>query len=146
MSDEQNRGGKAPRLLEYKLAEGWRVLAGRSDADNDLLSLKTARANDYWFHVRGVPGSHVILQGPAGEEPSPAMIKQAAAIAAWHSKARNAGVTPVACTLAKYVSKPKGAKAGTVTIRKEKIVKVRPALPTSEGTPRDDDNREDPEI
>lgn len=132
MNSDRDRGGRAPRFLEYRLDENWRALAGRSDADNDILSLKTARANDLWFHVRGVPGSHVILQGPAGEDPSPATIKQAAAIAAWHSKARNAGVVPVACTLAKYVSKPRGAKAGSVTIRKEKIVKVRPALPTSD--------------
>ncbi len=129
MSGERQRAGSVPRLLEYRLDDNWRVLAGRSDADNDILSLKTARANDLWFHVRGVPGSHVILQGPAGEEPAGDIIKQAAAIAAWHSKARNAGVVPVACTLAKYVSKPPGAKAGTVSIRKEKIVKVRPGLP-----------------
>lgn len=118
-------------MLEYRLDGNWRALAGRSDADNDILSLKTARANDLWFHVRGVPGSHVILQGPPGEEPPAAVVKQAASIAAWHSKARNAGIVPVACTQAKYVSKPPGAKTGTVSIRKEKIIKVRPALPTT---------------
>ncbi|MEJ2689151.1 MAG: NFACT RNA binding domain-containing protein [Deltaproteobacteria bacterium] len=135
MSSERSKGGRTPRLLEYRLDENWRVLAGRSDADNDILSLKKARANDLWFHIRGVPGSHVILQGPADEEPSAAIIKQAAAIAAWHSKARNAGIVPVACTLAKFVSKPKGAKAGTVSIRKERIIKVRPALPLAEPVP-----------
>lgn len=129
MSNDQSRAGKTPKCLEYRLDEDWLALAGRSDADNDLLSLKVARANDLWFHVRGVPGSHVILKGPADREPPPSIIKQAAAIAAWHSKARNAGIVPVACTQAKYVSKPRGAKAGTVSIRKEKIIKVRPALP-----------------
>ena len=131
MTREEVKAGKTPRFHEYQLDNEWRALAGRSDADNDILSLKTARANDLWFHVRGVPGSHVILQGPAGEEPPVAMVKQAAAIAAWHSKARNAGIVPVACTQAKNVSKPQGAKPGTVTIRKEKIIKIRPALPPS---------------
>ena len=82
------------------------MLAGRSDADNDILSLKLAGPNDWWFHVRGVPGSHVVLRAQAGQEPPAEIIKMAAAIAAWHSKAKNAGIVPVACTQAKYVSKP----------------------------------------
>ena len=90
-----------------------------------------ARASDYWFHVHGVPGSHVILQGPEGEEPDKTMLKAAAAIAAYHSKARNAGVVPVSCTRAQNVSKPRGARVGTVQIRKETTLKVRPGLPAS---------------
>jgi len=129
MSDEEIKKPQPPRLHEYLLPGGWVVLAGRSDADNDMLSLKLAGANDWWFHVRGVPGSHVVLREQPGLEPPADVIKAAAAIAAWHSKARNAGVVPVACTQARNVSKPKGAKPGTVTIRSEKIVKVRPALP-----------------
>lgn len=105
------------------------MLAGRSDADNDRLSLRTARPDDWWFHVRGVPGSHVLLQSRPGEEPDRDILKQAAAVAAYHSKARNAGVVPVACTKARFVTKPRGAKPGTVQIRKETILKVRPGLP-----------------
>ena len=118
------------RAWEYTLPGGWKVLAGKTDEDNEALSLRVARANDYWFHVHGVPGSHVILQGPEGEEPDKAMLKIAASVAAYHSKARSAGVVPVSCTLAQNVSKPRGAKAGTVQIRKETTLKVRPALPT----------------
>jgi predicted ribosome quality control (RQC) complex YloA/Tae2 family protein len=118
-----------PDVWKYALSEGWEALAGKTDADNDLLSLKTARANDLWFHVHGLPGSHVLLRGPAGELAGNATIKQAAAIAAWHSKARDAGIVPVSCTEAKNVSKPRGAKPGTVHIKREKTIKVRPALP-----------------
>lgn len=118
-----------PDTWRYELAEGWIVFAGKTDADNDRLSLKTARANDLWFHVHGMPGSHVILCGPEGMTPENEKIKQAAAVAAWHSKARNGGMVSVSCTQAKYVSKPRGAKPGSVTIRKEKTIKVRPALP-----------------
>ena len=114
------------RLVEYPLPGRWKVLVGRTDLDNDYLSLTVARPNDWWLHVRGVPGGHVILQGPAGEEPDRETLKRAAAIAAYHSKARRAGLVAVSCTRARYVTKPRNAKAGTVQIRKEVVLKVRP--------------------
>lgn len=119
----------SPKVYEYPLSEGWVVLAGKTDQDNDLLSLKTAGPNDWWFHVRGMPGSHVLLVGNRDEEPSHELLRQAAAIAAYHSKARDGGTVPVSATRARYVSKPRGAKAGTVTIRKEIVFKVRPGIP-----------------
>jgi predicted ribosome quality control (RQC) complex YloA/Tae2 family protein len=79
--------------------------------------------------VRGMPGSHVILQVKPGEEPDRKTLKHAAAIAAYHSKARSGGTAAVSCTRARYVTKSKGAKPGTVNIRKEIILKVRPGLP-----------------
>ena len=116
-------------IIEYLLPGDWLVLAGKTDTDNDYLSLKLANPNDYWFHVRGMPGSHVILREKDGEEPDRSVLKEAAAIAAYHSKAKNGGVTAVSCTMAKYVSKPRGAKPGTVTIKKESVLKVRPGIP-----------------
>ncbi len=126
-----------PKLFEYTLPGGWIVLAGRTDQDNDHLSLKMAAANDYWFHVRGMPGSHVVLRVPAGEDPDNATIKAAAAIAAWHSKKREARQVGVSCTRARYVTKPRGAKPGTVNIRKEKVLTVRPAVPEGDGDQAD---------
>jgi len=120
-----------PDCWKYELPGGFEALAGKTDADNDLLSLKYASPNDLWFHVRGLPGSHVILQHPADAKPDSTTIKLTAAIAAWHSKARHAGSVPVCYTDAKHVGKPRGAKPGSVTIKREKIVKVRPALPDS---------------
>ncbi len=120
------------RVYEYRLPGGWTVLAGKSDADNDYLSLRLARPDDWWFHVRGVPGSHVVLRDRSDAEPDKEVLQQAAAIAAYHSKARNAGVTPVVCTLARHVTKPRGAKPGAVQIKKERIIKVRPALPDTD--------------
>ena len=115
-------------IHEYILPGEWIVLAGKTDLDNDRLSLKTANPNDWWFHIRGMPGSHVILRAKPDQEPDKSTLKQAAAIAAYHSKARNGGVVAVSCTRAQYVTKPKGAKSGTVQIRKESVLKVRPAL------------------
>jgi predicted ribosome quality control (RQC) complex YloA/Tae2 family protein len=120
----------APKLWRYELPGGWVVLAGRTDLDNDRLSIKIAKANDWWFHVRGLPGSHVVLQVPAGEEPDNETVKAAAAIAAWHSKKRESNQVSVSGTRARFVTKPKGAKPGTVEIRKEKTFVVRPAVPS----------------
>jgi predicted ribosome quality control (RQC) complex YloA/Tae2 family protein len=112
------------------------VLVGLSDADNDRLSLKVASQDDWWFHVRGLPGSHVILRAVEGVEPDRATLERVAAIAAYHSKARDGGVVPVSCTRARYVTKPRGAKAGTVQIRKETVLKVRPVRPELAPPPR----------
>ncbi|MBW1988789.1 MAG: DUF814 domain-containing protein [Deltaproteobacteria bacterium] len=129
MENKHVGGGERARYHIYELAGGWKVLAGRTDADNDRLSIREARGNDWWFHVRGMPGSHVVLKAREGEEPPKDVLKQAAAIAAYHSKARRGGVTAVSCTRARFVSKPAGARPGTVSIKKETVIKVRPALP-----------------
>jgi predicted ribosome quality control (RQC) complex YloA/Tae2 family protein len=131
MEAKKNIVVKPPRLYQYSLPGDYIVLAGKTDTDNDQLSLKLAKPNDWWFHIRGVPGSHVVLKVNPGEKPDRETLKKAAAIAAWHSKARNGKIVAVSGTLAKYVSKPKGAKTGTVQIRKEKVFKVRPALPVN---------------
>lgn len=119
------------RLHRYELPGGWEVLAGASDRDNERLSLKIARPADHWFHVRGMSGSHVVLRARDGLSADRQTLEAAAAVAAWHSKARGGGVVPVSCTLARYVTKPRGAKSGTVEIRKERVLKVRPALPAA---------------
>ena len=105
-----------------------RLEKGRGDATGNYVSLKLAQPRDWWFHVRGMPGSHVVLRAKPAEKPDRETLKRAAAIAAYHSKARNGGTVPVACTRARFVTKPRGAKPGTVSIRKETIFRVRPSL------------------
>ncbi len=104
------------------------LLVGATDADNDYLSIKFAEPADWWFHADKVPGSHVILRARPDAEPSRETLKQAAAVAAYHSKARNAGMTPVHCTRARHVSKPRGAKVGTVNVTHGSVLKVRPDI------------------
>lgn len=129
-TSEPTAPNEAPGDLRvFKLPGGWTVLAGKTDSANDRLSLKLAGPNDWWFHVRGMPGSHVLLRVPPGAEPERSVLKQAAAIAAYHSKARTGGVVAVSGTRARFVTKPPGAKPGTVAIRRETTFKVRPALP-----------------
>ena len=74
------------KLYTYELPGGWIVLAGRTDTDNERLSIKLADPRDWWFHVRGMPGSHVLLKynPEQAEEPDPATLKAAAAVAALH--------------------------------------------------------------
>lgn len=129
----ERRGPPPVATWQHELPGGYLVLAGKTDADNDRLSLKVAQPNDYWFHVRGMPGSHVVLRVPPGVEPPREVLKQAAAIAAWYSKGREGGVVAVSCTQAKNVSKPRKAKPGTVEIRREVVLKVRPGLPEAPG-------------
>lgn len=118
-----------PAVHAYQLPGGWWVWAGRTAQDNERLSLKVARNDDWWFHLRGMPGSHVVLFVRDGIEPDNETVKAAAAIAAWHSKQRSGGTVAVSATRARFVSKAHGAPVGTVLIRKEVKIKVKPAVP-----------------
>lgn len=122
---------KPARLHEYRLAGDWTCLVGRTERDNDQLSIKIARPQDWWFHVRGHPGSHVVLR-VADREPDRDTRERAAAIAAWHSRLRNGGRVAVSCTRARFVTKPRGAKPGSVQIRREEVLQVRPSIEGAE--------------
>ena len=78
-----------------------------------MLTLKTARANDIWLHVKNNAGSHVIIESKGREVP-PSVIEYAANLAAMHSKAKGAPKTEVDYTFVKFVKKPQGAKPGMV--------------------------------
>ena len=117
----------------FRSKDGWDVLIGRSSEANDHLTLHMARPEDYWFHVHGGPGSHVVLRrGKGPNEPSKATLEEVASWAAFHSKSRTAGKVPVIYTQKKYVRKPRGAKAGTVIVEREKMLMVRPVEPPRE--------------
>ena len=115
------------RYREIELPGDWCVLVGRTDQDNDYLSLRVARPDDWWFHVRGTPGSHVVLRSKPNERPDSDTLGRAAAIAAYFSRARRGGVVAVSCTQARNVSKRRGAKPGSVSVRREIVLKVRPS-------------------
>ena len=126
--------GKNPKPLpplEYRSTDGFRILVGRSNLQNDRLSLKTARGNDLWLHTQKIPGSHVIICAE-GREITPAAIEQAATIAAYHSKARESAQVPVDYTFAKQLKKPPGAKPGKVIYHVYKTLIVNPDRETAE--------------
>lgn len=119
-----------PPFKIFTVEGGFTVYAGKSSENNDLLTVKFARPNDLWFHARGSSGSHVVLRtGTGSGEPSKKAIEQAASIAAYYSKMKNAKHVPVAMCEKKYVRKPKGVPPGTVVIEREKVIFVEPKLP-----------------
>jgi predicted ribosome quality control (RQC) complex YloA/Tae2 family protein len=106
------------------------VYVGKADRDNDQLTFRLANPHDYWFHVLGAAGSHVVLRFPRRDTvPDPVTLRETAGIAAFHSKLKNAKRAPVNYTQVKFVRKPKGAKPGLVYIEREKTLFTEPKVP-----------------
>ena len=123
-------GGKAkpPKALppiEYKSSDGFSILVGRNNKQNDQLSLKFAEKSDIWLHTQLITGSHVLILTD-GETPPDKTIEEAAVIAAVNSSGRNSGLVPVDYCLAKFVKKPTGAKPGKVIFTNYKTAFVKP--------------------
>jgi len=126
----KNRGKKEFSPRRFLTRDGWEILVGRNNQENDYLSFKFARPNDLWFHAQDVPGSHVLLRRKEKKtEPSDVDIKEAAKVAAYFSKARGEKKAKVIYTQVKYVRKPKGGKPGLALVEKEKTILVEPGLP-----------------
>jgi len=110
----------------------YNVYVGRDNANNDLLTTRFAKQNDYWFHARSVPGSHVVLRVDNPKEGIPKnILKNTASIAAFYSKAKTSKVAPVTYTFAKYVYKKKGLDPGQVIITKENVLLAKPEIPNN---------------
>ena len=112
-------------FLEFESSDGFKILVGRNNLQNDRLTLKTASKTDMWLHTKDIHGSHVIIRAD-GREISDTAITEAASLAAYHSKARNSSKVPVDFTLVKHVSKPNGAKPGMVIYVNNRTVYVEP--------------------
>lgn len=117
-----------PVPYRYTLSNGMSVLVGRNNKENDILTFKTAGNKDLWLHTKDIPGSHVIVQS-GGVELDEEAVWEAAAIAAYHSKARTSENVPVDYVQIKYVKKPAGAKPGMVIFTNNRTVYVNPAVP-----------------
>lgn len=118
------------KFKHYLVEEKYNVYVGKDSKSNDLLTLKFAKQNDYWFHARSVPGSHVVLKIDNAKEPVPkSVLKKVASLAAYHSKAKTAGVVPVSYTLKKFVVKRKGMEPGKVALLREETLLVSPEIP-----------------
>ncbi len=117
---EKKSGPKVTVHKPYKIfksADGTQIFVGKSAKDNDDLTFHHAKGNDYWLHVSGMPGSHVVVKSA---EPSQETLIDAALLAMHYSKLAKSDNVEVHVTQAKYVRKPKGAPDGKVEIRGEK--------------------------
>ena len=116
---------KALPPIEYRSSDGFTILVGRNNHQNDQLTLKFADKSDIWLHTQGITGSHVIIACD-GETPPDRTIEEAAVIAAVNSRGRGSNQVPVDYCLARYVKKPAGAKPGKVIFTNYKTAFVRP--------------------
>ncbi len=112
----------------YTTSSGLEVLVGRNNIENDILTFRQAAPTDIWLHTKDFHGSHAILF-TKGQEPSAEDIYEAAAIAAYHSKARQSANVPVDYVKVRYVKKPNGARPGYVIFTHNSTVWIDPALP-----------------
>ena len=111
--------------LKFLSDDGYTILVGRHNRQNDKLTLKDSSKQDIWLHTHDITGSHTVIV-TKGEDPPRNTIMQAARLAAYHSKGRQSSQVPVDYTLIKNVKKPNGAKPGMVIFTDQKTVYVTP--------------------
>ncbi len=112
-----NRKKKALKPMRFTTSEGYEVLCGKNNLQNDYITTVVADKNDYWFHVKNAPGSHVIMICN-NNEPSAQSFTECAQIAAFYSSEREKPLAAVDYTKARYVKKPSGSKPGFVVYSK----------------------------
>ena len=114
----------------FRLRAGYEVWTGRNARQNEELTFRHAKKHDLWMHARSVPGVHAVLRLPhRNATPDAAILRQAAGIAAWFSKARGSSLVPVTIAERKYVRKAKGGPPGAVIAERETVLLVEPGLP-----------------
>ena len=111
--------------MRFLTPDGFEILVGKNNRQNDIVTQKIATQDDLWFHTKDIPGSHVVVR-TAGKEVTPETIKLAALLTAYHSKARESSNVPVDFTLKKNVKKPNGAKPGMVIYEQQQTLYVTP--------------------
>lgn len=120
--------GKPPKSqppLEFVSSDGYTILVGRNNSQNDKLTTKIAEKTDIWLHTHNIPGSHVLIL-TEGTVPPDRTIEEAAILAAVHSKAADSVQVPVDYCMAKFVKKPNGAKPGMVIFTNNKTAFINP--------------------
>lgn len=126
-SADRRRQQKQPasRPMRFRSSDGFEILVGRNNRQNDQLSLKTARRDDLWLHIQKFHGTHVIICCAGALVPD-GTITEAAMLAAWYSQAREGQNVPVDVTQVRNLRKPNGAKPGMVVYDRYRTVIVTP--------------------
>ena len=122
---KKQRRTKKPKPLHFISSDGFDMYVGKNNAQNDLLTLKTAARHDIWLHTKDIPGSHVIIKTNRQEVPE-TTIEEAAILAAYYSKAKGSSNVPIDYVERRHVRKPNGAKPGMVIYDSNKTIYVTP--------------------
>ncbi|WP_229456555.1 NFACT family protein [Nostoc sp. CHAB 5715] len=112
----------------YVTPNGFEILIGRNNRQNDQLTFRVAGDYDLWFHAQEIPGSHVLLRLEPGAVAEEADLQFVANLAAYYSRARQSEQVPVVYTQLKHVYKPKGAKPGIAIYKQESILWGKPQM------------------
>ncbi|HLO49603.1 MAG TPA: NFACT RNA binding domain-containing protein [Kamptonema sp.] len=126
LQEARNAKEVGPDFHRYQTPNGFELLIGRNNRQNDLLTFRIAGDYDLWFHTQEIPGSHGLLRLEPGTAAEEVDLQFAANLAAYYSRARQSEQVPVVYTEPKYVYKPKGAKPGMVVYKQERIIWGRP--------------------
>lgn len=124
---KQKYRNKKQKMLppeKYQAEDGTIILVGKNNLQNEQVSFKLSRRGDLWFHVKDIPGSHVLITG--NTNPSDETITFAGELAAYFSKARYSNLVQVDVLDVKKLHKPTGTAPGFVTYDREKTIRVTP--------------------
>jgi predicted ribosome quality control (RQC) complex YloA/Tae2 family protein len=114
----------------FALENGWEILVGKSAEDNDYLTTKIGTPADFWFHVAGMPGSHVVARHPQRPEKCPREVKRVACgLAAFFGKGKKGGKVAIHWSTCRNVTKPRGAAAGKVQLKRYETQMAEPLDP-----------------
>ncbi|MBD3884214.1 NFACT family protein [Phormidium tenue FACHB-886] len=143
MEDPEQRyrsTAETTNYLRYRAPNGYEVLIGRNNRQNDQLTFRLANDYDLWFHTQEIPGSHVLLRLDPGAVPDEADLQFTADLAAYYSRARQSDRVPVIYTEPKFVFKPKGAKPGIAIYKQETVIWGNPQQVVAKALTRQFDN------
>ena len=126
VNNKKSKFNKKTAPMEFISSDGYKILVGKNNHQNDMLTIKTAFSTDIWLHTKNIPGSHTIIRTEGKSEVPDQTILEAARIAAYYSKGRDGAQVPVDYTVVKNVKKPSGAKPGFVIYDNYNTVYVTP--------------------
>ncbi|MCL1849449.1 MAG: NFACT family protein [Clostridiales bacterium] len=120
---ERGQRGQAPAIASIE-CEGYQILFGANNRQNDYLNMKVAKSGDLWFHAQNIPSAHVVVRNPGNGEIPDTVVETAAKICLWHSQAKAAGRAAIDFTMRQNVWKPKGAKPGMMLYEQYQTVYI----------------------
>lgn len=125
---QKKQKAEQSKPMHFVSSDGFDIYVGRNNTQNDYLTLKLANSSDLWFHTKDIHGSHTVIKLGLDKDVPKQTILEAAALAAYYSKARESSQVPVDYTTIKNVKKPNGAKPGMVIYEHYNTVYIKPEL------------------